>query len=151
LKLEKELNKPVQEKKKPKKPRKQAHGRKKEKKKVIKSTIVSYILLCLAILASILVRVHYASIPALDDWAKESAEASLKPQIMETVDKEYFGYSEAEKQAIVEQKLEEAFAQYKSSIDKKAQSLKESYKDPDGQGYRGKRGIIRFLIGWILN
>jgi hypothetical protein len=93
------------------------------------------IFILIAILFAIIIRLHFASMPLIDDWAMQSAIATYRPQIIEEVNKEFYHYNDQQKKPIIEERLNQKLKDSKDIIDKKASSLKESYKDENGQTY----------------
>ncbi len=111
--------------------------KKQEKTKKEKSIkrYLPVIFITAAMLLSVLIRLHYASIPVTYDWASYSANVSLRPQIAEAVDKQYYFYSDQQKNEIINEQLKDALTKYKSSIEEKSDELKQSFKDPNGNTY----------------
>ncbi|MBT3407127.1 hypothetical protein HN415_00425, partial [Candidatus Woesearchaeota archaeon] len=106
--------------------------------KILKSNFQKYqtiIFISIAILFAIFIRLHYASMPLIDDWAMQSAVSTYKPNIIEDVNTEFPYYDDFQKQKLIDERLTKILKENKKIIDKKATSLKESYKDPNGQTY----------------
>jgi dolichyl-diphosphooligosaccharide--protein glycosyltransferase len=93
------------------------------------------IFIILSIILSVGVRLHYAGLPLMDDWARMSADATFRPQITQDVNQMYPYYSDDQKTKLIDQQVKEKIDQYQAQIAQKAESLRDSFRDPQGQIY----------------
>jgi len=128
-----------------KSPRKKKIVTKREKPKEIKpepkykftqyNKFLPILYISIAIILAVTIRLHYATIPLMDDWAELSAIATFKPKIIEDVNTQFPYYSEEQKDKLIEEELKKTLKEYKNLIDKKSESLRDSFRDPDGHTY----------------
>jgi len=121
-----------------------------------------FLFILVAIVLCVETRLYFAQIPLMDQWAEDAAVATLKPKIVDTVNAEYFQYSPAQREQLIEKALVDSLKKYESSIESKADSLRESYKDPEGNTYlygidsynfykQAKDGDFRNFLGFFSN
>ncbi len=133
----KAIKKPRPEKKHPAEPKiKKKENRHKDfKKPAWFRKYAPVIFITLSIILAVAVRMHYAGLPLMDDWAHMSAVATFRPGITDDVNKMYPYYSDAQKNKLIDQQVQAKLNEYIAQIAQKADSLRDSYKDPSGQTY----------------
>lgn len=106
-------------------------------------------LLLIPILLSISIRIQPAYLPLLDDSAENNVYNSIKGSVEQTIAAQYPHLPDANKQALVLQKMEELYAQgtidfygqqvsIAELVEENARQLKEQFQDDTGLTYLGE-------------
>ncbi len=95
------------------------------------------ILLTICILAAVLVRMHMASLPLMEVWATQSAEANVRSQVTQEITTQYALLSDQKKTDLINAGVKERMnsLEIQSYIKTKAQNLAESYKNENNDTY----------------
>ena len=96
-----------------------------------------WVFLIILILATLIPRLYFASVPITQDWAYGIAEEDIKNKINQQINIEYETLSKFKKNEVSKRLFEREIGkpEVKQEINKLAKQLKENFKDPSGNIY----------------